>query len=614
MLDNEPIIKLQEGGVAAVINYNVPEATSYTGLNYIELKLDSTEYFKPEVFDQLNDANTHDSDTTPPSRNDLPQTTKEFIDQVKEDIGIQIGNPRTVPITVNIPRMDASPPPPANYKVQSATKTPGKVAEYADLLIRGLSSLLTGSSRKPNEASTSRLAGTDTSRTPTTSTSLGWMAVQNTAGNMVGKLLPVPTRVRPHLVLIESYRLSSYLGDYGAGRTIRTFSLLPGEKTKISIKSYTKTAAESDRASSIFDSFTDESSQEFENALEAEQSDKANSEEASSYYADARFHAKWGWGSVDVSGGVKGSSNSAREEFARKVSKAASKHAAKASSKRDIQINTNYSVKTEQGEETATEREIENINLSRTLNFVFRQMNQQFISLLHLVDIRVAYSNGLTGSNRVFRDVALPQLGSLLEEFIVADKHQEVKRIILDELNNIYDYKDERCSFAEEKTLEVFDNQNNLISTFEYPRARKGVTSVYQDPVHGMRINVPGIIMAADTYVLRTESVVVEALLGQAAALDTYSQGLQSSSVAAQEIKNQQALEAVAKARLARTIVEEKDDEATSIYTRLFANAVDHHHILGCSVAHSVGYKDPVLEVPILAKGGHDGQSNAHEG
>ena len=42
----------------------------------------------------------------------------------------------------------------------------------------------------------------------------------------------------------------------------------------------------------------------------------------------------------------------------------------------------------------AIEREIENINLSRTLNFVFRQMNQKFVTMLHLTDVRVAFFNG----------------------------------------------------------------------------------------------------------------------------------------------------------------------------------------------------------------------------
>jgi hypothetical protein len=73
------------------------------------------------------------------------------------------------------------------------------------------------------------------------------------------------------------------------------------------------------------------------------------------------------------------------------VSSALQKHAATASAKRDVQVNTSYEEKEETGEETSIEREIANVNLSRTLNFVFRQMNQEFISILHLVNVRVGF-------------------------------------------------------------------------------------------------------------------------------------------------------------------------------------------------------------------------------
>ena len=60
-------------------------------------------------------------------------------------------------------------------------------------------------------------------------------------------------------------------------------------------------------------------------------------------------------------------------------------------------------------EQTEIGREIENINVGRTLNFVFRQMNQEFITILHLVDVRVAYFNG---DPDYTREVTLPQLDS----------------------------------------------------------------------------------------------------------------------------------------------------------------------------------------------------------
>ena len=69
----------------------------------------------------------------------------------------------------------------------------------------------------------------------------------------------------------------------------------------------------------------------------------------------------------------------AREEFAKNISSALQKHVSKASAKREVQVNTSYEVRTQAGEETSVEREIANINVGATLNFVFRQMNQEFI-------------------------------------------------------------------------------------------------------------------------------------------------------------------------------------------------------------------------------------------
>jgi hypothetical protein len=56
------------------------------------------------------------------------------------------------------------------------------------------------------------------------------------AGNVNQISVGIKTIVAPpRLMIVEIYRLSSFLGNYGAGRVVKTFSLLPGEKTKISV-------------------------------------------------------------------------------------------------------------------------------------------------------------------------------------------------------------------------------------------------------------------------------------------------------------------------------------------------------------------------------------------
>jgi hypothetical protein len=111
-----------------------------------------------------------------------------------------------------------------------------------------------------------------------------------------------------------------------------------------------------------------------------------------------------------------GTTNSAREATAKNVSNAVEKHVSKASAKRDVQVNTSYESKAETGEQQSVTRELANINVGRTLNFVFRQMNQEFLTLLHLVDVRVAFFNGDPVATR---EVTLPQLASLLDQVIV---------------------------------------------------------------------------------------------------------------------------------------------------------------------------------------------------
>jgi hypothetical protein len=47
---NEPLIRLEPGGRAPILSYNVPEPTSYAGRNFIELDY-STDFFTEKAFE-----------------------------------------------------------------------------------------------------------------------------------------------------------------------------------------------------------------------------------------------------------------------------------------------------------------------------------------------------------------------------------------------------------------------------------------------------------------------------------------------------------------------------------------------------------------------------------
>jgi hypothetical protein len=383
----------------------------------------------------------------------------------------------------------------------------------------------------------------------------------NGAGAISERAVVVTVEVpRRRLMLVEICRLSSYLGSYGAGRVVKTFSLLPGEKSKISVKTFTKTETETKNASSILDSLTDSSSHDFEAAVGREQSDKQAYDETSQYKVDASADAGWGWGSAKVSASTAGSTHSAREEFSKNVSNATEKHSASASAKRDVQVNTSYEVRTEATEETSIEREISNINLSRTLNFVFRQMNQEFFTILHLVDVRIGYFDPALDQDRRYREVTLPQIDSLLADVIVPSAFGYVKNRILGELATILDW---------EGTVHSDFVEENAVRQSSYYRVKPRYQSTFSDAVTGFSVDVPGVILAVDTHVMRTEGLIVEALLGEAPALDSYATSLQQLEVRRREAEVAEAAAVAERAALVNRISQDNDSSRAQILASL---------------------------------------------
>ena len=383
---------------------------------------------------------------------------------------------------------------------------------------------------------------------------------------------PPATPILHRLLLAETVRLSSYLGAYGAGRTIKTLSLLPGEKSKLAIKTYQRSESTAKHASSIFDSLNESSASEFQQSMQREQSSKQSFEETSNYKVGVEAGLNLGVFSAKASAEFSGGSNAAREQMAKNTASATQKHAAQASAKRDVKVETSFETKEEAGEETAIQREIENINLSRTLNFVFRQMNQEFISILHLVDVRVGYYrvdlDPESGQEvPTYREATLPQLDSFLAEIIVPERRQEVREAILRQLKHVMDYKDQPQEFIHTAT---FKDKDGEIPNSGYLRVRKDLSSTYQDLATETTIEVPGVILAATKNTLRTDGIIVEAVLGQGNALDEYSQGLQQAAVKAKELANAQLEQATAKEQLALKVIVDKDDKAAELFSEIY--------------------------------------------
>lgn len=410
-----------------------------------------------------------------------------------------------------------------------------------------------------------------------------------------------PTRLFPKILFFEKLQISTFLSNYGAGRVIKTFSLFPGEKTKISLKTYQKTIQKDESkvnfGSSVLDSVTEEAAIDFENSIQSESSNKYTESEADILNSQKNYNKKEGsgnakvlWGLVEAGGsGGSESSNeisgewgtrSARESFSNTVSNALFKHSARASSKRDVEINTSQeqstSTTSEQGSERTIERQIENVNVSRTLNLVFRQMIQEYISVLHLTDVKIALYDESPGP---YPQYAIHELDKFLDAYFEDDPEIRtgVLQGIIRELFFIFDYRDEPQQFLEQVNLEfpatIIEGLNiELPKRLSYLRVNKSLTTRLAGREF---IEVPGMVLKENVITMRTEGVVVDGFLGsggdpEAGLLDTYSAGLQTETIRDMALKNALQQEEIDIKALGREVVTNGDERQAQMFRMVF--------------------------------------------
>jgi hypothetical protein len=113
------------------------------------------------------------------------------------------------------------------------------------------------------------------------------------------RLIPIPPVLpgNPRLFLIEEYQVSSRLGNYGLGRTVKTMSLLPGESVEINVETWRTDTSKSAYATSIFDSFSSEAASRFESEIAAENSNRTTDAVATNFGADFNTKGESIWAS-----------------------------------------------------------------------------------------------------------------------------------------------------------------------------------------------------------------------------------------------------------------------------------------------------------------------------
>ncbi|MBN2892935.1 MAG: hypothetical protein JXL97_13795 [Bacteroidales bacterium] len=394
---------------------------------------------------------------------------------------------------------------------------------------------------------------------------------------------------RPRIFAILEYKVASYLGDYGAGKTLKTFSLLPGEKTSISVKSFTESTEYKAKSQNVLDSFSENSAEEFESILHDE-SNIVNSATDTSMYDTTTTKNSSVSTSVSLSGVIQGilakigigyehdqeevdenvdTNTSVNESHVNNINETLEKHTNSTNSLREVEVNTTTESSRTNSVENSTIRELMNPNLNRVLNFVFRQLLQEYITITYLSDIKFIYTDGHPENTMV---VPVNELNDLLKTAINPQYIDIVRDLIVDEFTEIVNYNNHSVEFLQLLTKEVLtvdpNNIMNLIpETISYYKKKANLLDEYK--TGEIQLLVPGVILKVVKNTLRTDSVIVDSLLGQGDALDCFNKLQQEAKSVQVQLENNKLIAETARIEANTTIEQEKINRLLNVIENL---------------------------------------------
>jgi hypothetical protein len=560
-LPKEPFIKLGSGQ-APTLNYNIPQEASFqTYGNQIAKGIDPKAF---KEFTKTAPANNYFDQVKVLDKETLKQKFAEAV-QLQRNDGSLIANVELLRKHLDLSQSNLK-----AASLQQKNTDPKIVAVEGETALE--TPLIVENTNQINEVQLANLAAEGVQ--PILVEKLGGYQTKM-------KFLQQPKTVVPYFAIIEEYTTSSFLGDYGAGKTIDVFSLLPNEKTTITVKTFKNSTSTKAYAENVLDSFGENSTNELEKNIEDEtgssdsnttgsSSTNANNKSASinasvkgSLFKVVQFgvNAAYNTGS---SNSTTNSNSNTRASNVRSLNKALDRHVASSNSNRQVSVNSTTTDTVTEGEEASTVRELLNLNKSRVLNFVFRQLLQQYVTITYLSNVRIVYCNGYYESLRM---VDVEQLENLLEDTINPEFVEAVRTKLLKHYCNIYNHKDQPINFIE-KITQNLGACLGLTETETFWRIKKTVTDSYT--AGGLVLTVPGPILNVKTYTLQTASVVADALLGQGEALDCFNNKTQDAAVIAENVKNLEMLQRL-------EVLEELGDPKlkADMYKKVFGSCCD---------------------------------------
>ena len=176
-------------------------------------------------------------------------------------------------------------------------------------------------------------------------------------------------------------------------------------------------------------------------------------------------------------------------------------------------------------------------NQSRVLNFVFRQLLQEYVTIMYLSNVKIGFTNGHPESQVI---VPIEKLDELLATYVKPAFIDEMREQIIFEYLTVTNYKGFNQAFLE-KVVKPTYSPNGKNTTVEFYTKNKALKDSYQLELgNGTRtIEVEGIILSVEKNTLFTDSVIVDSLLGQGEALDCFNAKIQEAMAEKASVDNE---------------------------------------------------------------------------
>ncbi len=291
-------------------------------------------------------------------------------------------------------------------------------------------------------------------------------AIRESVDKYLSRFYTSKDLLKPMFFLEFVYRHDTFLGNTGVGNIMHTFTLGPLEKQEIRVKTSETTREARESSSTIFDTASESAQKEFETEIGAEMNSSSSTSVDVELYTKASLsvgvEAKGGMPGVasvgasmdaSIEGGAKTNTNSTHEQAAKNTQNASQKHVSQRQSQRDSTVSEMSQSEKETTKEEGYIRTIENPNPDVAMNYTFRQIIQEYISTIALVDIKMLFSNGV-----VVKEAPASEVNNLIATYIkpeLTSVHETIRDIVRRSCK-VRDYQDRMINMLDSDENGVF--------------------------------------------------------------------------------------------------------------------------------------------------------------